>query len=740
MDLRLKPVAPDRERSKCAKAKTDRSAASTHLNPIMPKNRFQEFCVLFIASVLIADAARSAEPKPFLSKSEGQEFTLLKNWTFGNERSAATVRNKAELDQDFYYRYIWEGGKLDKFKTYWAYHRDYPEGDPKSLHVFSANALALKGRIPPGGGLRERGIESGMLRAKLPVTPGMYIEMRAKLPGGVGVWPSFWLEEGVQYPDGTFSQPPKSLPEIDIFEFFNWDGRPETRILTGNIQVFGNAAAYGNPHDIFTTFKNVGYEKHLDLGFDCSKDFHVFALDWVQNKPIWLLDGKPIKQTYYEWHGPPAHVTVVNSIGMNLPGVKQTQMTADEKPWDYAIDYIRIWDRKAGAIDIPVQPISAQALNSIEKTGGSLTIAANGKWENPVISGSKSDAAKLKANPVLKVDITVPPDTGEAGWFNAKLAINGDGFARKESATWIIDHQPGKAGINQETLSWNLSDIAPTLPDNPSWFKIELVTQGDHPRTISVSNLRAEAAAGSAKAVTLELETPAAPAEPKPAADGPVPYPDPKDEAAWPGKGPIRAFGYMAGERQAFWRNRQRDQGAVAFVGDSLTGGWKNLAKDFPKLKTANRGIGGDVSRGALFRFEADVLDLNPKAVVIEIGNNDLTAFGAPADMLSNLAAMVAMAEKARPEMPVVLCSIPPSANPKAPVKPEARQAMNEGIRKIASEHRNTHFCDLFPALANADGSPKPEYFTDDLLHPNDAGHTKWAELLTPIFEKLKLQ
>lgn len=291
-------------------------------------------------------AAPAAEPKPVLLKSEGQQFTLLKNWTFGNKRADATVRDKAALDKEFFYRYIWENGKLDKFKTYWSYHRDYPEGDPKSLHVFSDDALTLKGRVPDGGGLRDRGIESGMLRAKIPVTAGMYIEMRAKLSGGVGAWPSFWLEEGVQYPDGTFSKTPKALPEIDIFEFFNWDGRPETRILTGNIQTFGGKAAYGNPHDIFTTFKDVGYERHLDVGFDCSKEFHVFALDWVENKPIWLLDGTPIKQTYYEWHGPPAHVTVVNSIGMNLPGVKQTQMTADEKQWDYVIDYIRIWDHK----------------------------------------------------------------------------------------------------------------------------------------------------------------------------------------------------------------------------------------------------------------------------------------------------------------------------------------------------------------------------------------------------------
>ena len=87
----------------------------------------------------------------------------------------------------------------------------------------------------------------------------------------------------------------------------------------------------------------------------------------------------------------------------------------------------------------------------------------------------------------------------------------------------------------------------------------------------------------------------------------------------------------------------------------------------------------------------------------------------------------------------MVLCSIPSSANPKAPVKADVREAMNKGIRKLASERKNTYFCDLYIATANADGSPKPEYFADDKLHLSDAGHARWAELLTRIFEKLKL-
>jgi hypothetical protein len=301
-------------------------------------------------SIMVLAAAAAATCTALLGQpidaarpyKQSGEFELVKDWTFGRERKDATIDTRAKLDQEFYYRYIYENGKLDGLKTYWSYHRDYPDGDPRSLHVFDDCTLTLKGRIPPGGGLRPRGLESGMLRGKVPVTEGMYIEMRAKLPTGIGAWPAFWLNPGVQYPDGKFSELPWP-PEIDIFEFFNWHGRPKTRVMTGYVQWAKNKERYGPPKDLWTKFKNNEYIP----GFDFSEDFHVFSLDWVKDKPIWLLDGEPIKQTYYVWATPlPAHVLVTSSLGMVLKGVDVSEMKADESQWDYVIDYIRVWRRK----------------------------------------------------------------------------------------------------------------------------------------------------------------------------------------------------------------------------------------------------------------------------------------------------------------------------------------------------------------------------------------------------------
>jgi lysophospholipase L1-like esterase len=222
-------------------------------------------------------------------------------------------------------------------------------------------------------------------------------------------------------------------------------------------------------------------------------------------------------------------------------------------------------------------------------------------------------------------------------------------------------------------------------------------------------------------------------------ADGPTPYPEAK-ESLWPGKGPIRIHGWMTGTRQKYWAAREKDQGAVVFAGDSLTEGFKTLDKAFPNLKVANRGIGGDTSRGLLFRFKEDVLDLNPKAIVLLIGGNDLSAHADPKAIESNIAEMIDMARKQNPSVPIVLCQMTPRDHPKAPTKPGAFEDTNKRIAKLAEGKENLVLLDLCTPMADADGKPVAEFFGKDKLHLAGPGYAKWAELIKPAFEKLSIK
>jgi len=224
---------------------------------------------------------------------------------------------------------------------------------------------------------------------------------------------------------------------------------------------------------------------------------------------------------------------------------------------------------------------------------------------------------------------------------------------------------------------------------------------------------------------------------PDTAASGPTPYPS--DAKDWPGQGAIRVFGWMTDNRKAFWTERERKQGAVVFAGDSLIGGWRTMAKDFPDLNVANRGIGGEPTRGLLFRFQEDVLDLHPKAIVLLSGSNDLSAQQDPKQSRANLAAMLDQAAKAAPGVPIVLCTVPPRQDPKAPVDPAKVRELNRQIASLAEGRKNVVVLDLHALLAGPDGGPVPELFGADRLHISAAGFERFRDALAPVLKQLNL-
>jgi lysophospholipase L1-like esterase len=189
----------------------------------------------------------------------------------------------------------------------------------------------------------------------------------------------------------------------------------------------------------------------------------------------------------------------------------------------------------------------------------------------------------------------------------------------------------------------------------------------------------------------------------------------PATDDGLPGAGPLRRYEWFQSlwrERRSAWaRTVEQDRHAVVFLGDSITQGWGGgLGAAFPGVKVANRGISGDTTRGVLLRLQDDVLALDPAAVVLLIGTNDLEEGASPDTITGNLRLIVAGLEKHDPRMPIVLCQVFPSS---ATQKRSAEQikAVNTLYRAAVKNDKQVLYLETWPLFADPGGESwrKPE-------------------------------
>jgi lysophospholipase L1-like esterase len=207
-----------------------------------------------------------------------------------------------------------------------------------------------------------------------------------------------------------------------------------------------------------------------------------------------------------------------------------------------------------------------------------------------------------------------------------------------------------------------------------------------------------------------------------------------------PGAGPIRRYEWFRklwSERRAKWAKRaDQDRNAVVLLGDSITQGWgDDFSGWFPGVQIANRGISGDTSRGVLIRLKEDVLALQPRAVVLLIGTNDLEEKADPETIVANVKLILAELARHDAKLPIVLCQVfPSSASKSRPV--DQIKKINQLCASAVKGNAQVTLLETWPLFADAKGDALPAEFPD-LLHPNPAGYLKWAAALRPILATL---
>jgi len=180
----------------------------------------------------------------------------------------------------------------------------------------------------------------------------------------------------------------------------------------------------------------------------------------------------------------------------------------------------------------------------------------------------------------------------------------------------------------------------------------------------------------------------------------------------------------------------------VVFMGDSITDGWR-LNEYFPGRDFVNRGISGQTSIQMLGRMKADVIDLQPAAILILAGTNDISR-GTPLSTIeNNLVMMADLADTYK--IKVLIASVLPVSDYHKDVNPRYEmtklrplstiQELNRWIQAFCKQ-RNYSYVDYHSQLVDSSGQLKTD-LADDGLHPEASGYRVMAPIALEAIDRL---
>lgn len=175
----------------------------------------------------------------------------------------------------------------------------------------------------------------------------------------------------------------------------------------------------------------------------------------------------------------------------------------------------------------------------------------------------------------------------------------------------------------------------------------------------------------------------------------------------------------------------------AVLMGDSITDGWP--AADMAFFNDNNfvgRGISGQVTSQMLLRFRQDVVDLDPKYVVILAGTNDIAGNSGKIDMDKTFGNIVSMCEIAKSnKIRPVICSVLPATrfgwSPMVTDAAEKIILLNSMLKEYARKNR-IRYVDYHTAMKNAE-SGLSENLAYDGVHPTAEGYEIMENLLLKV-------
>lgn len=181
-------------------------------------------------------------------------------------------------------------------------------------------------------------------------------------------------------------------------------------------------------------------------------------------------------------------------------------------------------------------------------------------------------------------------------------------------------------------------------------------------------------------------------------------------------------------------RTLPQEQRKVVFMGNSITDNWaRNHKEFFTDNGYIGRGIGGQTTYQMVLRFYEDVVKLQPKAVVINGGTNDIAQNNHVYVEERTLQNIITMAEMAKAhKIKVILTSITPCEHYRW--HPEVKdviskiKSLNARIEAYAKKNKCL-YVDYFSAMCDERGAMR-EGLSEEGCHPNLEGYAVMEPLV----------
>ena len=180
----------------------------------------------------------------------------------------------------------------------------------------------------------------------------------------------------------------------------------------------------------------------------------------------------------------------------------------------------------------------------------------------------------------------------------------------------------------------------------------------------------------------------------------------------------------------------------TVLLGDSITDffNWYELFYDYSKKSgqaVYNRGISGDTTDRLLERLPENVLNIEPKNIVLLIGTNDIGR-GLPLSMsIENISKIIENTKKVCPDINFILQAVYPinrgMRDSFEKRSNEKIELMNKEFEKISKRH-NCVWLDITDKLKDETGNLKKD-FTYDGLHLKVSAYKLVAENIIPLLK-----